>query len=283
VKRLHATLERIRDNITPLMRGYDLNIVYKAIMYSIVYAALARNPKYHDYSSLRPIEDKLPKPLIARAKGKLYYSFLDLLELLDRLLDSRSAAIVEGEGNLQVIINWLKREVGKIDYVLIYDCMSLVEFLVVAAYLQSKKIKSVFLSRVFLNPPGLTRFLTQQLRTVHRYEALREVAGLIAETLKGVGYAKDSYLDKKVHEYGGLGIDEFLEIVDINRVADEILKQAVKGRILVGTDHGYDVVKAVEEDYIYVTHGFKPRETYNVIPLLLLSRFALFMEACRRW
>ena len=281
MRRLYALLEEIRDSITSLVRGYDLYIVYRATMYSTVYAALVRS--YGSYHLLKPLEDKTPKSLVALAKGRLHHLFLELLSLLDKLLGSGRAVIVEGEANLQAIIDWLKHEVGEVDYVLIYDCMSLIEFLVISAYLQFKGVKSVFLSRMFLNPVGLTKFVTQQLHETYRYETLREVARIIAENLGGIGYSKSSYLDRKVHEYGHLGIDEFVEVIDIEGIAEEVLKQAIRGKLLVGTDHGYDIVRAVEGDYIYITHGFRPRDTYKSAPLLLLSRFALFMEAYGRW
>ena len=281
MRKLYVLLEDIRDNIAPLIKGYGLDAVYRATMYSIVYAALTKSCS--DYCLLTFLEKKIPRSLIALARGKLHYLFLELLDLLDSLIDSRKAAIVEGEGNLQVIIDWLKREVRKVDYVLLYDCMSLVEFLAISAYLQLKGMKSAFLSRAFLNPVGLTRFITQQLHEMQRHEVLREVARLIAESLGGIGWFKSSYPDKVVHKYGYLGIDEFVEAIDIKRIAEEVWEQATRGKLLVGTDHGYDVIRVLSDDYIYVTHGFKPRDTYKSTPLLLLSRFALFMEVYGRW
>jgi len=270
-------LERIRDDLAVLLRGYDLNTIYKATMYALAYTALARSGTSHEL--LKPLEGGIPISLVAVAKGRLYYSFLELLDLLDMLLSSKRPVIVEGEANLQFIIDWLRREVMSVDYVMVYDCMSLVEFLAISAYLHFKEVQSVFLSKAFLNPVGLTKFVTQQLHDMDRYEALREVARLIAESLKGIGYYKSSYLDRKVHKYGLLGIEKFVEIVNIDEMAEEILSQAIRGKLLVGTDHGYDLVMSKEDGYIYITHGFKPRDMYKVTPLLLLSRLALFMEA----
>jgi len=279
LRSLYALLEKVRDVLTPLLRGYDLDSIYKATMYSLTYTALSRSVT--GYRLLKPLEGKIPRPLIALAKGKLYYLFLELLNLLDTLLSSKRPVIVEGEANLRFIIDWLKREVGSVDYVMMYDCMSLIEFLAISAYLSFKGIRSVFLSKIFLNPVGLTGFVTQQLRNMHRYEALREVAHLIAESLEGAGYYKSSYLDRKVHEYGYLGVEEFIEMMNLDEVAEEILNQAISGRLLVGTDHGYDIVMSKDDGYIYITHGFKPSDTYKATPLLLLSRLALFMEAYR--
>ena len=279
MRSLYVLLEKVRDVLTPLLRGYNLDSIYKATMYSLTYTALSRSGT--GYGLLKPLEGRIPRPLIALARGKLYYLFLELLNLLDTLLSSKRPVVVEGEANLLFIIDWLRREVGSVDYVMVYDCMSLIEFLAISAYLSSKGIRSVFLSKIFLNPVGLTRFVTQQLRNMHRYEALREVAHLIAESLEGVGYYKSSYLDRKVHEYGHLGIEEFIEMMNLDEVAEEILNQAIRGKLLVGTDHGYDFVMSKDDGYIYITHGFKSSDMYKATPLLLLSRLALFMEAYR--
>lgn len=279
MRKLYVLLERIRDDLATRLRYYDLSTIYRATMYSLTYTALARCCA--DHSILKPLERSMPKSLTVLAKGKLYYSFLELLNILDRLLSSKRPVVVEGEANLEFIVDWLRREVGKVDYVMIYDCMSLAEFLAISAYLYFKGIRSVFLSKAFLNPVGLTRFVTQQLCSTNYYKVLREVARFIAESLKGIDYYKSSYLDKRVHEYGYLGIDEFVEMVNINEMAEEVLSRAIRGKLLVGTDHGFDFVMSKEDGYIYITHGFKSSDTYKATPLLLLSRLALFMEAYR--
>lgn len=279
MRKLYMLLEGIREDLALLLRGYDLSTVYKAAMYSLAYSALARS--YGDHKLLKPLVEKIPNPLVATAKGGLHHRFLELLKLLDATLNSKTPVVVEGTADLRFIIDWLKHEVGSADYVVVYDCMSLVEFLAISAYLRSKGVRSAFLSRAFLNPVGLTRFVTQQLRDISRYEALSEVARLLAENLGGVGYYKSSRLDAKVHEYGHLGIDELIEMMSIDKVAEEVLSYALRGKLLVGTDHGYDFVISRGDDYIYITHGFKPSDTYKATPLILLSRLALFMEAYR--
>ena len=279
MKKFYLLLEKIRDILAVLLRGYDPSIVYRTTMYSLVYAALVKNQC--SCRLLKSLEGKMPVSLVAFARGKLYYLFLELLSQLDLLLNSKRAVIVEGEANLQVIIDWLKYEAGKVDYVMIYDCMSLVEFLVVSAYLRFKGIRTVFLSKVFLNPIGLTKFITQQLYSTHYDRTLREVACLIANSLESVSYYKSSYLDKRVHECGHLGVEEFVEVVDISRIIEEVLAQAIRGDLLVGTDHGYDLVVVKSDDYVYITHGFKINNTYKAVSLIPLSRFAIFMKTYR--
>lgn len=273
MRKLYVLLENIRDTLVPLIKYYSLDSIYKATMYSIAYTALLK--KYNIYETLKPLEEKIPRPLIALAKGKLHYMFLKLFNILDEILNLKKIVVIKGAADLKFLINQLKQEVGRVDQVIIYDCMSLTESLVISAYLQNRGIKSTFLSSILLNPIGLTRFITHQLREMNYHEALRELARLIAKNLNATKYYKKSYFDKIVHKYGLLGIDEFMERMDINSIANEVLSLAVKGRLLIGSDHGYDLVKALKCNYVYVIHGFKP--SHKASPILLLSRFAFFL------
>ena len=278
--KLYILLEQIRDRITKYIWGYALSNVYKMVMYSAVYAVLHRGSGR--YELLKPLERKIPPPLLAPAK-QLANEFFDLFNYLTMLLYSYSEkpAVVEGEANLESITRWLKHEINTVNHVLMYDCISLIEFLTISAYLKLRGIKSIFLSKVFLNPIGLTRFVTQQLYGTSYRTTLLGVTQYIANNLGGAAYVKSSYVDEKVHEIGSLGIDTFVDVIAIERIAREILEKASQGKILVCADHGYDIVESVDEGYIYVTHGFRPESAFKAIPLLLLSRFAFFMGIYR--
>jgi len=279
LKELYKQLELIRDELARLLRGHKIGDVYKAALYSLAYSALVR--RGGDLLLLKPLEDSMPRALVSAAKRKLYPPFLEFLRQVDELLESKKPVVVEGEADLRFILEWLEREVGKVDRVLVYDCLSPVEFLIVSAYLRSRGLRSAFLSRALLNPAGLTRFVTQQLRDVNRREVLREVARLIAERLGASEYFKSSYPDVTVHQYGHLGIEQFAESMRIEQVADEVLSYALPGKLLVGTDHGYDLVVSQENGYVYVTHGFKSNVTFKATLLAPLSRLAVFMEVYR--
>jgi len=277
---LHELLERMCENIVSLLEGYDLRSVYKAVMYLLACSALASS-RHDDCRLAEPLKEGVPPPLLAAARRELYYLFLELLRLIEGLLMSKRPVVIEGEADLRFVVSWLRHEVERVDHVLIYDCMSIPEFLVIAAHLRSRGLRTSFLSKALLNPVGLTSFVTQQLREMNRREALREVARLIAENLGGVGYHKSSYPDAMVHEYGPLGVEEFVKSMNVNYVAEEVLSYAAAGRLLVGTDHGYDLVVGEGGRYIYVVHGFRASDTHKGTLLLPLSRIALFMVVYR--
>jgi len=278
LKKLYILLESVRDVVASLMQGYNLSNVYKTVMYSAIYAALYKS--LGGCEPLRPLEEKIPLPLLAIARRKLVDEFLNLLEHLNMILSSKKPILIR-EANLDFIVKQLKNEIERVDYVLMYDCMSMIEFLTISAYLRLKGIKSAFLGSVFLNPIGLTRFMTHQLFGADYRASLLGVAQYIADNLGGIAYAKSSYIDEKVHEVGYLGVDEFVDVMDIEAIADEVLTSTSRGRVLVGSDHGYDVVKSIDSKYIYVVHGFRPESSFKAIPLLPLSRFAFFIVAYR--
>ena len=280
MKELYELLEDIQDTIAErFVPGYSLGSVYRALMYALIYAALRR--RLGRYDLLEPLGKRVSPPLLAAAKreltGKLHY----LLEQVDSILASSKPVLIHGEADLRHTIDSVKREVERVDYVLVYDCMSLVEQLAISAFLKVVGVKSVFLSTVFVNPVGVTRFVTQQLHGTSYRASLLGVARYIAKELRASLYAKSSFIDEKVHEVGLLGVEEFVDRMDVDRVAREALERARSGRVLVLSDHGYDVIASVRENYIYVVHGFSRGDSSSYVPLALLSRLTLFIEAYR--
>jgi hypothetical protein len=280
MKQLYELLEDVRNIIAEkFISGYSLASTYRAVMYAFIYAAIQRTR--NNYELLKPLEQRTPLPLLAAAKRELVSVLHDLLEYMDSLLTSERPVIVEGEASLRHIIEVIRYEVGNVDYVLVYDCMSVIEQLVISAFLKVRGVRSMFLSKVFLNPIGLTRFTTQQLYGTGYRATLLGLAQYVANRLNASLYRKNPYIDEKVHEVGLLGIDEFVDKISIDKIAHEVLEKACRGRTLVFSDHGYDLIVSPGGDYLYVTHGFKQPSTLGSTPLLLLSRITLFMGAYR--
>jgi len=279
MKQLYELLEDARNIIADkLLSSYSLTNTYKAVIYAFVYATIQRTSSR--YELLKPLEQKAPTPLLAAAKRDLVGVLHDLLEHIDLLLATERPVVVE-EANLRHVVEAIRREIRSVDYVLVYDCMSMIEQLVISAFLKARGVRSVFLSKVFLNPIGLTRFATQQLYGTGYQTTLRGVARYVANQLNASLYTKSSYIDETVHEKGSLGIDEFVDKISIDKIANEVLEKALEGRTLVFSDHGYDLIVSPGGDYLYVTHGFKQPSISGSMPLILLSRFTLFMGAYR--
>lgn len=278
MKQLYELIENIRDVIAEkIVSSYSLTNTYRATVYAFAFAAIQRihNKKYE---LLKPLERKISPLLIATVRKDLVNMIHDLLEHIDLLLASEKPIMVE-EANLDHITDMVRYEIGGINHVLVYDCMSIIEQLVVSAFLKAKGISSVFLRTIFINPVGLTRFVTQQLLGTHYRTTLLGLAKYVAKKLNASIYMKSSYIDEKIHEVGLLGIDEFVDKISIDRIAEEVLGKAKIGKTLVFSDHGYDLIASPEEDYIYVTHGFKQSSALGSKPLLLLSRITLFLGA----
>jgi len=280
LKKLYELLEDVRDTVAErFASGYSLDSLYRALMYALVYAALQRRSGRLEL--LKPLERRVPQPLLAVVKRELVGKLYHLLEQVDLILASSRPVLVHGEADFRHVIESVKREVGRVDYVLVYDCMSLVELLSISAFLKVKGVKPVFLNTVFVNPIGVTRFVTQQLYGTRYHVSLLGVAKYVANELGALLFMKSSFIDEKVHEVGLLGVEEFVDKVNIERVAREALERARSGRVLILSDHGYDVVASVHENYIYVTHGFSYGGSSSYIPLVLLSRITFFIEAYR--
>ncbi len=278
MKQLYELLEDARDIVAEkFISSYSLPSTYKIVMYAFVYTAIQRTR--NKYELLKPLEHKIPLPLLAAARRELVGILHSLFEQLDSLLKTKRPVIVEGEADLRHVIDMIRYEIKSVDYVLVYDCVSIIEQLVISAFLKNRGIRSMFLGKVFLNPIGLTKFATQQLYGTGYRTSLLGLARYIANKLNASLYRKNPYIDKKVHEIGLLGIDEFVDKISIDKISHEVLEKAYNGRTLVLSDHGYDIVVSPEEGYLYVIHGFKQPSVLGSKPLLLLSRITLFMGA----
>ena len=280
MRQLYELVEDVRDIVAEkFMPGYSLENIYKATMYAFIYAVLQR--KTGKYELLSPLKERIPPPLLAAAKRELTNRMNSLVSHIDAMLSENKPILTYGEADLKYTIETVKREIGNVDYVLVYDCMSLIEQLVISAFLKAKGVRALFLNVVFLNPVGLTRFMTSQLPDIRYRPSLLGVARYVAGQLSAPLYMRNSFIDRKVHKIGSLGIDEFVDRIAIDRIASEVLGASIRGKALVFSDHGYDVVLSEQEKYLYIVHGFKQSVSFRGVPLLLLSRIALFMGAYR--
>jgi len=281
MNQLYEVLEVAQDILAKkFLNSYTIANTYKAVVYSFIYAAIQKKDINYTYL-LKPLEQRIPRSLIAAAKRDLIEIISSIIEHVDRLLQSPKPVVIEGEADLRHVVEAIRYEIGNADHVLVYDCMSLIEQLVASAFLRVNRIRSGFLSEVFVNPVGLTKFPTKQLANTGYQTTLSGLAKYVADKLNADLHEKSSYIDERVHSVGMLGVEEFVDRISIDRIAYEILGKASNGRTLVFSDHGYDLVVSPEESYIYVTHGFKQDSKLIGIPLLLLSRITLFMGAYR--
>ena len=271
---LIAHLDNAVSHVQKLLTGYTIDNVYKALVYSSIYRIIkSYNPTM---TALKPLEEKIPKPLLFKATKNLSSIFESIILELRSILNSKKPILVEN-ANITTIVREVTKIFRRIDYVMVYDCMSLNEFILISAVSRLQGFKSIFPNLIFVNPLGLTRYVTQQLPGLDYRGVLREYARMLAERLHAKGYHKSAYIDFKVHEYGSMGIEEFLEKININRILNEIANLAFNGIVLVTADHGYDVIYDPDSQYIYILHGFKRQIKGNHIPLLLFSRFSLFL------
>jgi len=274
MKQFYELMEEARDIIVDKMLapGYELTDTYKAVMYAFIHAALHVRSGVESWL-VRPLREKIPPLLRGVVERELSTRLQPLIRYIDEVLSSDKPVLAGGEADVKHVIEAVRKSLGKVDYVLVYDCMSAIEQLVISAYLKANGVKTLFLSELLVNPVGLTRFITGQFQGI----TLRGVARYIASQLEAQSYNKNSFIDMRVHEKGSSGVEEFVESIAIENIASDILNIARRGRALILSDHGYDIIASIEEGYLYVIHGFRYNVSSKHVPLLLLSRISLFM------
>ena len=200
MKEFYELVEDVRDVIAEkLMPSYSLENVYKATMYALIYAVLQE--KTSKYELLKPLEEIIPSTLLAAAKRELVSKMCSLVKHIDTMLMENRPVLTYSEADLMYTIETVKREIGNVDYVLVYDCMSVIEQIVVSAFLKARGVRTLFLNMVFLNPIGLTRFMTSQLPDTGYKPSLLRVARYVASQLKAPLYTKNSLIDINAVSY----------------------------------------------------------------------------------
>lgn len=268
---LPAYLDKFTEELALKAGHYQPEDLHKMLVYAITEAALIRHGfDINKFTELVKFRKSLPTPRVRIYKWMLL-PITKLLEITAHISENAFKPIIAEEGTLKKIINAL-RDLEKVDSVLMYDCLSLPEFLTLSVNLRSRGFKTVFWEYL-INPLGTTSYITSQIIDQSYSTTLNEVVKYIADKLDISYYMKSSYLDKIVHSHGEAGLEEFLAKINIESIINEIISQASGRRILLMTDHGYDIVLH-ESSYIYVKHG-AIKQTKHSKPLVVLSKLAL--------
>jgi len=271
-------LEELKHTLSKRLESYTIENVYKYTFYAFVYASLIRQKL--STNAIKGLRKKIPPPLVAEA-ASLRDMVLEILNTVDAILNSNKAVIVE-ESNLNEIINELKQRIERIDAVVVYDCMSLLEQIILASYLEKNNVKSTFLDIYFVNPTGKTWFMTQQLSAVEYQRTLMNVAKRIAEELKAQHVKKSSQIDLIVHEKEYNSLEEFMCTMSetVKVLAEDVLRMTRHiNRILIFSDHGYDLVFDPFLENLLIIHGY--RKKVRGLVLIPFSKITFFIAVTR--
>lgn len=184
------------------------------------------------------------------------------------LFKNSKRAVILKEANLQHILQFLKNKVGKVDTIFVLDCASIPEIITIASKFSALRRNTTIYEEVFINPVGITRFLTGQLESFNREGYLIQYAKLLKERLNASFSTKISTLDLVTHQQG-YTLDSFLKSIKMQKLFDYINHFAKQNSVLITSDHGYDIV--ADEHGLYITHGYKKECPIN------FSRIALFL------
>ena len=244
-------------------------ILHKVVFCSLLRAGLSfYGVQKHTDEELNKVLQTIPSPYKGLTYGRLYLTALDFVKSVNYMLTNAHSAILLKEASLHHILDFLKSKVGKVGSVMVLDCASIPELVTLASKLRSVSHHTLVLGETFLNPIGVTRFLTRQLTSFGQKDVLRGYAELLKQTLNANFCVKNSVIDLMVHKHG-VTIDNFLQSIDIEELFNKIKFFTSQTSVLVTSDHGYDIV--ADEQGLYVTHGYKGSCPLN------FSKMALFL------
>jgi hypothetical protein len=252
----------------------DLGVLPINLLHKIVFCSFAKaGLSLFDATNSQRIElENLVKTIPASYQGllsgKLYLSALKFIRSLKDFLEETRRTVILEEANLQFILDFLREKVGKVGGVIVLDCGSIPELSTVAGKFAYLNRNVTIYDKVFVNPIGVTKFLTEQLAYFGRETVLKYYAGLLEKELGAKFNIKISTIDLMVHQYG-VTVERFLNSLDIKKIFDQINHFVKQDSILVTADHGYDL--AADEHGLYITHGYKKKCPLN------FSRIALFL------
>jgi len=275
VGRLPASIHNLVEGLGKLVASYKLPDVYKALHYVAVETALLHHGL--GASIIEPPKGGALGTLVPLARRELKPPIRDTIIWMYRELD-RSTPFIVSEGSVEGLTIELSRIIVRpVDAVVAHDGLSLFEFATCAAYLRFRRsMQAVMVDFVFVNPPGVTRYVSTQVPQGER-QSLAGIARALARELNAKVFKRSSYVDRIVHEHGGGGWSSFVEHLDMEIIAKELAEEASSGCVLVFSDHGYDIVLG-EEGGLYVTHGHKLGAGMERV-VLPLSRFSFVLVA----
>lgn len=261
-------LETIVQSISNL-GVLPINLLHKIVFCSFAKAGLAL---FHATNSQRAELENLAKTIPVSYQGllsgKLYLSALKFIRSLKDFFEITGKPVILEEASIEFILDFLKEKVGKVGGVIVLDCGSIPEISTIAGRFAYLSRNATIYDKVFVNPIGTTRFLTEQLASFGRETALKYYAKLLKEELGAKFDIKISTTDLIVHQYG-VTISSFLNSLDIKKIFEQMNYFARQNSILITADHGYDLV--ADEHGLYITHGYKKECPLN------FSRIALFL------
>jgi hypothetical protein len=254
---------------TSSLGSLSTDLLHKILFCSFAKAGLslfgaANNQK----AELEKLAKAIPAPYQGLLGGRLYLGALKFIRSLNDFLSKGNRAVILEEANLQFVLSFLRERVGKVGGVVVLDCGSIPELSAIASkFIYFNRNVTVY-DRVFVNPIGMTRFLTEQLIYFDRETALKYYAELLKNELEAKFSVKISTIDLVVHQRG-VTVSDFLSSLDMGRIFEQINRLAKRDSVLVTADHGYDLV--ADEHGLFVTHGYKEKCPLN------FSRIALFL------
>ncbi|MCR8433829.1 MAG: hypothetical protein NDP24_06340 [Crenarchaeota archaeon] len=261
-------LERIIKVVSTL-GSLPINIFHKIVFCSFAKAGLSLfNATDAQKAELESLIEAIPPVFRGLLKGELYLSALKFTRSINLLLWEAKKLIIPEEANIHFILDFLRKNVGKVGGVIVLDCASIPEMVTIAGKFAHTNRNVVIYSRIFANPIGVTRFLTEQLTHLGREPALKRYAQLLKEELEASFSIKKSLIDLVVHEHG-VSVSDFLNSLNMQEIIEQINHFMKQSSILITSDHGYDLV--ANEHGLYITHGYKRKCPLN------FSRIALFL------
>jgi len=278
--RLDVLMDEFADRLSRFGRIISPQSMHVAAFVSFLSSGLARTGLLTDHKRLveEVLASGLPSPVRAEALyGSLHRLSFEIMSRVYEVIGRRAAIeLVEGRASLKHVIEVLLRELGHISYVVLYDCLSIIEMLTMASSMRSKGYDVAFPSTCFINPLGLTRFMTRQARVERG--TMRDVLEILVSSLGAQAGELVPEVDRLVHGHGH-DIGEFLAHMDIEHVILACEEHARRGPTLVASDHGYDIIHTPGE--LYIHHGPLVEQQGRQI-VLNLSRIAPFMLVFRR-
>jgi len=263
-----SELERIIE-ATSSLGSLPISILHKIVFCSFAKAGLSLfNVTDAQKAELEILIKTIPPTFKGLLEGKLYLNALKFLRSINLFLWKTRKPIIPEEANIHFILNFLRKNVGKVGGVIMLDCASIPEMVTMAGKFAHSNRNVVVYNMIFANPIGTTKFLTEQLTYLGRESTLKYYAQLLKEELKAAFYIKKSSIDLVVHKQG-VSLSDFLNSLNMQEIFEQINHFVKRNSVLITSDHGYDLV--ADEHGLYITHGYRKESPLN------FSRIALFL------
>lgn len=253
MKRISEKLDLMAERLSKVAYTSQPWVVHRLALYAFTKAAVIICGRGTSMEEIKSLLDTV-SPGYRHVAEELYREFA--LDLLKELIEIEGKPVMLDEARVEELISYLKREIKRIDTVVVVDGMSTPEFLTLAAVLRARGRGASFLERVFANPAGLTRFVTEQVSCQKGVAKafLRDYARLLAEKLGASSHFKLSTVDLAVHERGTT-LEDFALALATNRFFNEIEEKIGYSSAIVTSDHGYDFI--IEDQGVWLSHMVK--------------------------